>query len=194
MVLLGVNPWDASRVMGVEMNETPAIDELHVREFLTADYPRIVAAVDLVTGSRAAAEDAVAEALARAWEHADRGESIASLPAWVMRVALNLAHSRWRRLRVETKVRERVGHASEQRSPDPGDRIDIERALRNLSRREREVTVLRYYLGYDVAETAGVLHVSDGTVKTLLHRARKELAAVLSEHDPEEVTDRAELR
>ena len=69
------------------------------------DYPRIVAAVGLVAGSRAAAEDAVAEALARAWERSDRGDAIDSLPAWVTRVALNLSKSRLRRLRVEARHR-----------------------------------------------------------------------------------------
>lgn len=176
------------------MQETERLDEVRIREFLAADYPRLVAAVRLVTGSTAAAEDAVAEALARAWERADRGETIANLPAWVMRVALNLATSRWRRLRAEGKARERVAHASGDDAPGPDDRLDIERALEGLSRREREVTVLRYYLGFDVAETAGILRVSEGTVKTLLFRARRELAAALGDNDIEEVDDRAGLR
>ena len=56
--------------------ESRPLDEADVREFLAADYPRMVAAVALVAGSRAAAEDAVAEALARAWERSERGETI----------------------------------------------------------------------------------------------------------------------
>lgn len=179
--------------MGSEMPETDRLDEVRLREFLAADYPRLVAAVRLVAGSSAAAEDAVAEALARAWERSDRGEPIANLPAWVMRAALNLATSRWRRLRTEARARERIAHASSE-APGSDDRLDIEQALEGLSRREREVTVLRYYLGFDVAETAGILGVSDGTVKTLLFRARRELAAALGEQDEEEVQDRAGLR
>jgi RNA polymerase sigma-70 factor (ECF subfamily) len=178
--------------MGSEMPETDRLDEVRLREFLAGDYPRLVAAVRLAAGGSAAAEDAVAEALARAWERSDRGEEITDLPAWVMRVALNLANSRWRRLRAEGRARERLAHA--EGPPPPDDRVDIERALEGLPRREREVTVLRYYLGFDVAETAQALGVSDGTVKTLLFRARHELAAALGEHDDEEVDDRAGLR
>ena len=65
-----------TRVMGaaVAWEEPTVLDEHAVRVFLAADYPRIVGAVALVAGSRAAAEDAVAEALARAWERSDRGE------------------------------------------------------------------------------------------------------------------------
>ena len=44
------------------------VDEVAIREFLHTDYPRLVAAVALACGSRPAAEDAVQEALLRAWE------------------------------------------------------------------------------------------------------------------------------
>jgi RNA polymerase sigma-70 factor (ECF subfamily) len=46
------------------------------------------------------------------------------------------------------------------------------------------VTVLRFYQDLDVAEIASVLGITDGTVKTLLHRARQKLATDLGE-DPE---------
>ena len=69
----------------MEKEETDLLDEGTIREFLVATYPRLVAAVALISGSRAAAEDAVQEALARAWERSERGEQIESLPAWVTR-------------------------------------------------------------------------------------------------------------
>ena len=147
-----------------------------------------MAAVALVSGSRAAAEDAVQESLARAWERSDRGERIESLTAWVVTVALNLARSGLRRIRAERRARERMAAP---RGPAPPDSaLDLERALRSLPRREREATVLHYYLDLSVGETAAVMGVVDGTVKTLLHRSRRTLADVLEE--PEEVTDVAE--
>ena len=68
------------------------------------------------------------------------------------------------------------------------------KALASLSRRQREVTVLRYYLAMNVNEIAGVLRVSDGTVKTQLFRARRALAELLGNDEPEEVDDPASLR
>ncbi|HKZ76153.1 MAG TPA: hypothetical protein VJ259_05765, partial [Actinomycetota bacterium] len=68
---------DAS--IGCGRRELELIDEIAIREFLYGDYPRLVAGVALVAGSRPAAEDAVQEALARAWERSERGEEIESL-------------------------------------------------------------------------------------------------------------------
>ena len=58
-----------------------------IREFLIGEYPRLVNALGLLYGSREAAEDAVQEALARAWERSERGLQIGSPPAWVAAVA-----------------------------------------------------------------------------------------------------------
>jgi RNA polymerase sigma-70 factor (ECF subfamily) len=168
-----------------------ALDDGTIREFLETSYPRLVAAVALVAGSRDAAEDAVQEALARAWERAGT-EQIRSLPAWVTKVSLNLSRSRWRRLRAEAKATERLGAVSDHIQADP--RPDVEQALARLSRRQREVTVLRYYLAMDVSEIAGVLGITEGTVKTQLFRARRALAELLGNGEQEEVDDPAGLR
>lgn len=131
------------------------------------------------------------EALARAWERSERGERIESLRAWVATVALNLVRSGFRKLRAERQARERLG----QNRTAPGswlagtaagpaaseDRVDIARALAALPRRQREATVLRYYLDLDVAEVAAILRINQGTVKTTLFRARRTLSRALGE-------------
>lgn len=187
-----VNRTARSSVIPTE-RETPLLDDVIIREFLATAYPRIVAAVTMVAGDRATAEDAVQEALARAWERSSRGETIDSLPAWVARVALNLSKSRLRSLRVESRARERLARPKSH-DLDTAERLAIDGALARLPRRQREVTVLRYYLGMNVAETASTLRVSEGTVKTSLHRARTALAAALGEPNDEEVADGARAR
>jgi RNA polymerase sigma factor, sigma-70 family len=165
------------------------VDETAIQDFLTMTYPRLVPAVALISGSRAAAEDAVLEALARAWERSERGESIESLPAWVTRVALNLAKNRLRRLNLERRAAHtfRADPAVLERTED---HIDIGRALAALPRRQREATVLHYLLDLSVRDVAHALGVSEGTVKTLLFRARKALASEL-DHEAKEVQDDA---
>src|SRR5204863_7296044 len=89
------------------------LDEQAIRSFLATDYPRLVAGVALMCGSRAAAEDAVQEALARAWERTERGERIESLRAWVTKVAINLVRSGFRRRMAERRAGERMAARAE---------------------------------------------------------------------------------
>jgi RNA polymerase sigma-70 factor (ECF subfamily) len=63
-------------------------DAQHFDDFYREGYARLAAAVGLLTGSRAEAEDAVDEALARAWTRLQRGDEIEALGAWVRVVAL----------------------------------------------------------------------------------------------------------
>lgn len=158
------------------------MDESELAAFIRISYPRIVGTVALVCGSRALAEDAVQEALARAWERLERGGDIDSLPAWVTAVALNVARSNFRRVLAEQRARRRMPQPEP--TADPGDRtmdFEVQRALAALPRRQRETTVLRYYGGFDTFEIARALGVSTSTVKTQLHRARHALAAALGE-------------
>jgi RNA polymerase sigma-70 factor (ECF subfamily) len=150
------------------------MDELAIQGFLATTYPRIVAIVTLVCGSEPAAEDAVQEALVRAWEH--KGE-LGNPDAWITTVSLNLARSGLRRRWAEQRARRRLVPAPP--NEPCADAVDVRRALALLTRRQREVTVLRYYGGLDVAEIATTLAVSEGTVKTLLFRARDVLASAL---------------
>ncbi|MGH2673303.1 MAG: RNA polymerase sigma factor [Actinomycetota bacterium] len=169
---------------------TMRVDEIAIREFLHTRYPRLVAAVALVCGSRPAAEDAVQEALLRAWERSEKGEEIESLGAWVTTVSLNVARSGLRRLMAERRARSRLAATALPGEAPSSDRVDVERALAALPRRQREAVVLRYYLQMDTREVAEVLGVGEGTVKSTLSRARTALATALGETDTEEANDR----
>ena len=165
------------------------VDEIALQEFLHTAYPRLVAAVALVCGSRPAAEDAVQEALLRAWQRSESGQEIESLNAWVTTVALNQARSGLRRVMAERRARTKM-RAQLAGQPPTGDRIDIERALSTLPRRQREAVVLRYYLQLDTREVAAALRVNEGTVKSTLFRARAALADKLNLKETEEANDR----
>jgi RNA polymerase sigma-70 factor, ECF subfamily len=157
---------------------------------VATDYARLVAAIALVTGSRPAAEDAVQEALVRAWERTMKGEAIDSLGAWVATVALNVSRSGVRRKMAERRARHRLG-APPKTVPDGrhADTVDIERAVAALPRRQREVVVLRYLLNLNTAETATTLRINEGTVKSELSRARAALAQRLGTVSMEATND-----
>jgi RNA polymerase sigma-70 factor, ECF subfamily len=166
------------------------VDDDPIRTFVDGEYHQVVATVALVCGSTATAEDSVQEALARAWERLDRGETIDRLPAWVTTVALNLARSTMRRWRCERRARIKLG-ALPPIAPDTaaasGEAYAVREALAALPRRQREVTALRYYLGLDVREIAAELDIAEGTVKAMLFRARQALAVALGDPAEEEV-------
>ncbi|HEX5936794.1 MAG TPA: RNA polymerase sigma factor [Actinomycetota bacterium] len=163
------------------------LNEAEIRGFLSHDYARVVNAVALASGSDPGAEDAVQEALVRAWIRSERGEHIESLPAWVTSVALNLSRSGWRRAVAERRASRRVRAPGEAAaaSASTEDQVEVARAIVALPRREREVAVLRYLLGFDTKETAGVLRIGEGTVKSSLARARAHLAERLRVQDLE---------
>jgi RNA polymerase sigma-70 factor (ECF subfamily) len=155
-------------------------------EFLDCDYRRLVAGLALVAGSRAAAEDAVQEALARAWERGLRGEQITSLSGFVAVVATNLLRSRFRRLLVEQRARQRLGEGLHRRPTQPEAhlgaadlRVDLARALQALPRRQREAVVLHYFADLSIQDIALALDTRPDTAKGLLHRGRRSLLRVL---------------
>jgi RNA polymerase sigma-70 factor (ECF subfamily) len=168
------------------------VDEAAVRLFLETDYHRLVAGFWLLADGEAVAEEAVQEALARAWERGERGEQIESLTAWVATTAANILRSGVRRRIVERRVRRRLGPlVPRESSADSATelRVDVGRAIRALPRRQRETVVLRYFADLDTADVARALGMTDGAVRTMLHRARATLAASLAEPEREEEGD-----
>lgn len=162
-------------------------DDERIRAFVATEYRQVVATVALVCGSTATAEDAVQEALARAWEHTARGKDIERLGAWVTTVALNLARSQMRRWRSERRARTKLGALRPEIhdvTGATGEAYAVRQALAELPRRQREVTALRYYLGLDVRAIADHLGIAEGTVKAMLFRARQRLAIALGDDDP----------
>ena len=171
-------------------------DDDRIRAFVDGEYRQVVATVALVCGSVATAEDAVQEALARAWEQTARGKEIERLPAWITTVALNLARSQMRRWRSERRARTRLGALRPEIhdvTGASGEAYAIRQALLALPRRQREVTALRYYLGLDVRAIAEQLGIAEGTVKAMLYRARQSLAVALDDtQDDEQEHNRAD--
>src|SRR5690349_69757 len=162
------------------------LDTETVRTFVDRDYARVVNVVTFVCGDRGRAEDAVQDALVRAWASRRR---IDVLSAWVTTVALNRTRDVARRAAAESRAYGRLDVRPDERHEAVGDDTDHEAlgaALTALPRRQREVVALYYYAELSVAEVAATLGVSEGTVKTSLSRARDSLARALA---PKEVDD-----
>jgi RNA polymerase sigma factor (sigma-70 family) len=103
----------------------------------------------------------------------------------VVRVSGNLAIDTWRKHRrvdtVDGETVEQARGASTTPGPDP-QRIDLHRALRRLSRRQREVLVLRFLADLPEADVARALGCSVGSVK---QHASRGLAALRTTIGPQ---------
>jgi RNA polymerase sigma-70 factor (ECF subfamily) len=143
-------------------------------------YPRVVAQVTLLTGSRAAAEDAVQEAFARAWNRWGRLAGYDQPQAWVRRVAMNLAVSRWRSLRREQLLAAPASYAA---SPidRAADWVDLQAALLRLPVRQRRAVVLSAVVGLSTDEIAAEMSVAPATVRSWLSRTRRAVADPIEE-------------
>ena len=122
-------------------------------------------------------EDAVQEALRRAWEKRGSLRNEEYLRTWVVRILLNVCHD----IQREGK---RMIPAEEIPGPDvpsPEEPVDLKECLLRLDERER-IPILLYYLeGFDIGEIAAVLRIPRGTVKSRLHRGRDQLRTICRE-------------
>ena len=133
----------------------------------------------LMTGNRAVAEEQVQEALLSAWRGI-RGFRLGNpVKPWLVRILVNAVLSQQRR-RALPSVQLNDAGPDELRlgSDDPAatlealeDRLVLRSAIAELSPGHRQVVALRYFAGLTVPETARVLGVREGTVKSRLHRA-----------------------
>lgn len=167
------------------MTSTPA--DSQVRAFLDRDYVRVVRVVNVLLNDVQRAEDAVSDAVERAWTRLERGESIDDMAAWCMTVAMNQARTHVRRLGRERRAYGRLGAVDSAAEPNVADQIAVAAAVRALPKRQRELTILRYFGGLSVEDAAQSLSMSAGAARSMLFAARKTLAVALGE--PVEVTE-----
>ncbi|MGI8797663.1 MAG: SigE family RNA polymerase sigma factor [Acidimicrobiia bacterium] len=149
-----------------------------------ARYESLVGLARLLLDDRGQAEEVVQEAFARAYDRWGRIRNRDDALPYVRRAVVNLARGGLRRRvtarrhRAEPPPDEASAEAEAVRAE--GERHVVE-AVRSLPRRQRECVVLRFYLDSSTAETAAALGVSEGSVKTHVHRALGALARELKE-------------
>jgi RNA polymerase sigma factor (sigma-70 family) len=156
----------------------PGVKQREFTEFYRSDQAACLRAVLVSVGDRQLAEDLVAEAFTRAWTSWHRVSRHPAPRAWIVRTALNVRVSRWRRQRREVAwdgAHEVEDVAAGSSGLDPA----LLAALRRLPRRQREVLACRVFLDLDTAGTASVLGIAPGTVTAHLSRAVASLRAHL---------------
>ncbi len=149
------------------------------------DLPRLQRIARLLTGNADAADDLVAETLARAlpkWRSGD----VTDPSAYLRRVMINLMSRRWRR----RALGHRRDHAALAWLPAATDDAEVVaerdrmlRAVLALPPRRRAVVVLRFYDDLPEARIAEVMGINIGTVKSSLSRGLEQLRAALGSRE-----------
>lgn len=151
--------------------------------FAAREMPRVVGTLALYCGDRDMAEELAQEALVRVCRDWERVQGMEHPGAWLHRVAVNLAHSHYRRRQAARRARRRVEAQAGIPTllPDTADAVAVRDALARLPERHRRVLVLRYWADLSLAETAVALGVSLSAAKSRASRATAALAALLDD-------------
>ena len=159
------------------------VDEEFAR-YVRARQHRLLRAAYLVCGDVHLAEDLLQGALAKLaprWERL-RHENP---DAYVRKILYRDAVSSWRKTRRESlSTLPLIDVPVDDLSPRTGQRIDLERALDELTAKQRAVVVLRFFEDRSELEAAEALGVSVGTVKSQTHAALARLRALLPDFAP----------
>ncbi|MBG6068064.1 SigE family RNA polymerase sigma factor [Micromonospora ureilytica] len=146
--------------------------EEQFREFVAARSAALLRTAYLLTGDWATAEDLLQTALTKTYLAWKRLGGIEAVEPYARRVLVNTSTSWWRRRwhgeRPTEVLPERAGVDEIEQQLD---RDLLWRHLRELPNRQRAVLVLRYYEDMSEAQTAAMLDISPGTVKSQASRA-----------------------
>lgn len=121
-------------------------------------------------------EDAVQEALARAWRKRGQLREEGYLQTWLVRILLNVCHDMQRRGQRMVPTAE-IELPVQDTSPDGA----LREALLALPEKYRLPILLYYLEGYSLRQVAQMLRVPENTVKTRLSRGRQQLKERLHE-------------
>lgn len=147
------------------MRREPAPSDELFAELVAASWGSLYRTAYLLVGQRGEAEDLVQDALARTYASWSKVRDLDAAPAYAHRVLLNTATS-WFRKRSWREERPTDTLPERSQDHDLSLRPTVLDALDRLAPRQRAVVVLRFYEDLSVAQTAEVLAISTGTVKS----------------------------
>jgi RNA polymerase sigma-70 factor, ECF subfamily len=170
---------DAQLVAQAVAGSQPAFQEI-VRRY---ERP-VFNLISRIVRDAALAEDAGQDAFLNAYRHLAAFDRDRKFSSWMLRIAHNAAIDALRRTRSRPRLE---APAAEPAVPPPPDPVEtaalgeaLAAALAQLRPEWRAAVVLRYQEERSYEEIADILDIPEGTAKTFVHRARKQMADVLA--------------
>lgn len=144
----------------------------------------------LLLGDPDDAEDIAQETFLRAWKYLKSFDSTRPLRPWLLSIASNLASNRRRSAGryfaalMRAFRDEPTSTTMEEKSSQKMQSNDLWKAVQTLNLPDQQIVYLRYFLDLSVAETAEVLQVAEGTVKSRMSRALEKLRNIIQQDFP----------
>ena len=170
----------SSAVVGVGLMATePMSLASGFEDVYRREYPGLVAVATALTGNLRDAEDAVQDTMVKAFVRWDHIGVMDRPGAWCHRVLINACRSRWRRRRTEQRFWARTRRHEPSTAEPTADVLAFWLLVRELPSWPRLSVVLHFAGEHTMAETATILGVPEGTVRSDIARARVVITAGL---------------
>ncbi|MDD4444578.1 MAG: RNA polymerase sigma factor [Eubacteriales bacterium] len=150
--------------------------------------------------NEADASDVLQEAYIKLYTKLKTFSFKSSFDTWFIRIVINCCYDALRQQKTDRSKRDQSEDGNDRSEMLPGSRSDespeeailkderravLEQAMSLLSSEHRDVLILREYQQYSYEEIAGILELSEGTVKSRINRAKLRLREILKEQNPE---------
>jgi RNA polymerase sigma-70 factor, ECF subfamily len=155
------------------------MDEHAFHSFYSGTARALRAYVARVLGDLSQADDIVQESYLKLLRMPAPPGDPEQLRRLLFRIASNLVTDEWRRRRRVTKAGDTHLPERHGSSPDMVLRLDMIRVFQQLKPQQRQLMWLAYVEEADHREIAAALGLREGSVRVLLHRARRKLASLL---------------
>lgn len=132
--------------------------------------------------NQAEAEDIVGEAIAKAYEHLGSLKDSKKFKPWIMKIVANEAKRQFakrKRIDLIEDVDTYDFHNNYDDYNSHDNHTELWDVVSSLDEKHRFVIILYYYEEFNVREIAQILHISEGTVKSRLSRARNKLKEMI---------------
>lgn len=168
-------PW-SDEVLLAYVKRAQAGDSQAMDQLVKSTY-RMVRKIATPLLPASAVDDAVQETYLLVLQKLHHLRQPEAFRGWLSKIALHVCYG-WRR---KTKPSEPLpeGLAADDATGSSNTRVDLRAALEALPQRDRDILILREYLGLTYEELADALDLADGTVRSRLFHARKKLKSVL---------------
>ena len=126
--------------------------------------------------------DAVQEAITKAYAQRNKLQNSDYFKTWITRIVINECYNLLRKKKHFAEFKEEtVADKAYLQAYVKEEYLDLYRAIAKLEEKDKICVLLFYMEGYSVSQIAEVLKIPQGTVKSRLNRARKQLKGLLQE-------------